>query len=99
MHEWLAQWSTVFRSGGTLQALQSQTCGHYALLFLKAQVRGVSFEEFLADFSPHDLVSNDAKVAQRIKALIQEELSEVDNAVPNRQCNVSFHENKAHFHV
>ena len=42
---------------------------------------------------------DDAKVAQRIKALIREELSEVDNAVPNRQCNVSFHENKAHFHV
>ena len=85
MHKWLAQWPTVYRSGVTLQALQSQTCGHYALLFLKARVRGVSFEEFLADFSPHDLVANDMKVVQRIRSLIKEELSEVDNAVPDRQ--------------
>ena len=99
MHEWLAQWPTVYRSGITLQALQSQTCGHYALLFLKARVRGVSFKEFLADFSSHDLVANDVKVAQGIQALIKEELSEVYNAVPDRQCNVSFHENKRHFNM
>ena len=41
----------------------------------------LSFEEFLADFSPHDMVANDVKVARRIRTLIKDELSEVDNAV------------------
>ena len=99
MHEWLVRWPTVYRRGVTLQALQSQTCGHYALLFLKARVRSVSFEEFLADFLPHDLVANDVKVAQQIRSLIKEELSEVDNAVPDCQGCASFEENQRHFNM
>ena len=42
--------------------------------------RGVSFEEFLGKFSPHNLVANDEKVTKRVQSLIKEELSEVDNA-------------------
>ena len=99
LHEWLAQWIPLYRSDMTLQALQSQACGHYALLFLKARARGVSFDEFLANFSPHDLVANDAKVAQQIRALIKEELSEVDNAVPGRQGCVTFKENRRTLNV
>ena len=65
----------------------------------ETRVRSFSFEEFLAGFSPHDLVANGVKVAQRIKFLIKAELREVDNVVANRQCTVSFDENKRHFNV
>lgn len=43
----------------TIQAMDSQTCGHYALMFLKAKVRGSKFQEFLAQWSSQNLVLND----------------------------------------
>ena len=37
LHQLLGQWKYLTRSDITLQAMDSQTCGHYALFFLKAK--------------------------------------------------------------
>ena len=42
----------------TIQATDSQTCGHYALMFLKAKARGSTFQEFLAQWNSQNLVLN-----------------------------------------
>ena len=31
----------------TLQATESQTCGHYGLFFLKARAQGQNYQDFL----------------------------------------------------
>ena len=41
---WFKQWKEVITSDMTIQAMDSQTCGHYALMFLKAKARGSSFQ-------------------------------------------------------
>ena len=43
----------------SLQAVDSQTCGHYALMFLKARAHGNAFQDFLAQWNKQNLVSND----------------------------------------
>ena len=42
----------------TIQAMDSQTCGHYALMFLKAKARGSTFQEFLGQWNSQNLVLN-----------------------------------------
>ena len=61
-------------NGKSLQAINSNSCGDYALLYLKARARGRPMQEFLNDFSDHDYVSNDQKAATRVKQLICNEL-------------------------
>ena len=39
LHHWWSQWKYLTRSDITLQSMDSQTCGHYALFFLKAPER------------------------------------------------------------
>ena len=48
---WFKQWKEVITSDMTIQAMDSQTCGHYALMFLKAKAGGSSFPEFLAQWN------------------------------------------------
>ena len=43
---WFKQWKEVITSDMTIQAIYGQTCGHYALVFLKAQAPGSLFQEF-----------------------------------------------------
>ena len=50
------------RCGQTLQLLDSQACGHYALQYLKAKVSGVDLLNFLSRWSKNNLVLNDARV-------------------------------------
>jgi len=63
-------WKYVVTNGKSLQAVNSKSCGDYALLYLKAKARGRTLQEFLNDFSDDDYVSNDHKVGQRVKQLI-----------------------------
>ena len=51
----------------TIQAMDSETCGHYALMFLKAKAGGSSFQEFLAQWNSNNLVLNDQHVSQSLK--------------------------------
>ena len=46
LQAWFKQWKEVITSDHTLQAMDSQTCGHYALLFLKAKAKHQSFQDF-----------------------------------------------------
>ena len=63
-------WKYVVTNGKSLQAINSKSCGDYALLYLKAKARGRTLQDFLNDFSDYDYVSNDHKVGQRVKQLI-----------------------------
>ena len=59
--------------------MDSQTCGHYVLFFLKARAQGRSYQEFLSQWSCDNLVLNDHKVAEQLKQVIKQELQdEVD---------------------
>lgn len=42
----------------------SQSCGDYALMYLRHTVRGKDLSDFLKRFSKHDYVENDHKVGQ-----------------------------------
>ena len=46
LHQWWSQWKYLTRSDITLQALDSQTCGHYALFFLIARAQGQTYQEY-----------------------------------------------------
>ena len=43
LQAWFKQWKEVITSNQTLQAMDSYTCGHYALLFLKAKAKAKVF--------------------------------------------------------
>ena len=89
LHQWWGQWKHLIRSDMTLQALDSQTCGHYALFFLKARAQGQSYQEFLGQWSCDNLVLNDHKVAEQLKRVIKQELQDEVDARPDGQKNVS----------
>ena len=89
LQRWFKQWNTVLQNQDTLQALESQTCGHYALMYLKSRARGQSMQDFLARWHSDNLVQNDYRVSQEIRHLIQEELDEEDTLPPSVQSNKS----------
>ena len=64
LHKWWSQWKYLIRSDITLQTMDSQTRGHYALFFLKARAQGQIYQDFLGRWSTDNLVLNDHKVAQ-----------------------------------
>ena len=73
--EWVNRhWKYVVTNGQALQALPNQTCGHYALFYLKTKARGHSLQDFLSMFSKHDYVANDHKVGRMLKHLIVDDL-------------------------
>ena len=74
LQAWFKQWKEVFTSDQPLQAMDSYTCGHYALLFLKGKARNVSFQDFLAQWHSHNLVFNDRQAGEKIQRLIKTEL-------------------------
>ena len=89
LHKWWSQWKYLSRSDITLQAMDSQTCGHYALFFLKARAQGQAYKDFLGQWSTDNLVLNDHKVAQDLKRVIKRELQDEVDARPDGQSNVS----------
>ena len=75
LRDWIVQhWKYEVTNGKSLQAINSNSCGDYALLYLKAKARRHTLQEFFNDFSHHDYVSNDHKAAARVKQLICNEL-------------------------
>ena len=89
LHQWWRQWKHLIRSDMTLKAMDSQTCGHYALFNLKARAQGQSYQEFLSQWSCDNLVLNDHKVVERLKRVIKQELQDEVDARPDGQKNVS----------
>ena len=43
LHQIWSQWKYLTRSDITLQAMDSETCGHYALFFLKSRAQGQTY--------------------------------------------------------
>ena len=89
LQRWFKQWKNVVQNQDTLQALDSQTCGHYALMYLKNRARGASMQEFLSQWRSDNLVLNDHRVSQEIRHLITQELDEEDTLPPSVQTNRS----------
>ena len=87
LQAWFKQWKEVITSDQTLQAMDSYTRGHYALLFLKGKARNVSFQDFLVQWHSHNLVLNDIRVGEKIQRLIKTELTRSDLSC--QQSNVS----------
>lgn len=89
LQKWFSQWKYVVQNQDTLQALASQTCGHYALMYLKARARGHSLQDFLSQWRGDNLVMNDHLVAQEIRNLIKQDLDEEDTRPRTVQTNRS----------
>ena len=84
LQAWLKQWKDIISSKQPLQAMDSYTCGHYTLFFLKARARHVPFQEFLAEWDSDNLVLNDRRVADKLQRLIKTEVSEYKQTNVNR---------------
>ena len=68
LQTWLRRhWPITEANTQSLQALNSATCGHYALRFLIERCRGRTFRHFLELFRPHDYVYNDTVIARWMK--------------------------------
>ena len=87
LQAWFKQWREVMTSHQTLQAMDSYTSGHFALLFLKAKAKIASFQDFLAQWHSHNLVLNDRRVGETIQRLIKTELTRSDYQQSNVSCN------------
>ena len=73
--DWLNKhWKYVIPNEQSLQSLYSQSCGDYALMYLRAKAQGRSMNDFLRQFSKHDYVYNDHKVGLMLKKLIEREI-------------------------
>ena len=87
LQAWFKQWKEVITSDHTLQAMDSQTCGHYALLFIKAKAKHQSFQDFLPQWNSQNLVLNDRRAGEKIQRLIKTEVTRKD--LSRKQSNVS----------
>jgi len=75
LQAWLKKhWKFVVQNGQSFQSSYSQSCGGYALMYLRDRARGKNMNDYLSQFSKHDYVHNDHKVEQMLKKLIVHEL-------------------------
>ena len=83
--EWVFENFEIVRSNAvTLQEMNSQSCGQYALMYLKAKARGQSMQDFISVFKKGDFVFNDHLVGEMIKPLLN---SRVENLKCCKQDN------------
>ena len=69
--EWVFEnFETVSSNAMTLQEMNSQSCGQYALMCLKAKARGQIIDVFRSLFKKGDFVHNDHLVGEVIKPLL-----------------------------
>ena len=91
LHRWWSQWPVIQRSDTSLQALDSQTCGHYVLFYLKAKVRGESLQDFLVRWNINNLVMNNQRLADQMTKLVKSEVRVMlDKPQDHEQCNCSY---------
>ena len=68
LQTWLRRrWSVLECNTQSLQAINSATCGHYALRFLVERSQGRTMRQFLGPFRSYDYVYNDARIAYLMK--------------------------------
>ena len=88
LDDWLkTHWSTVRFNRRSLQAIDSNTCGAYALLFLVHCSLGGTLQTFQQFFSRYDFVKNDARAAAWFKRLVRRDLAWHRLTGPIRQSN------------
>ena len=69
--EWVFEhFETVSSNAVTLYEMNSQSCGQYALMYLKAKARGQSIDDFRSLFKKGYFVHNDHLVGEMIKPLL-----------------------------
>ena len=76
---WFEKWMqdhfwTTRESRKTLQAINSESCGMYALSFLITRAMGISMEGYLSMFTTHDYVKNDHRIASWFKKMVKDTL-------------------------
>ena len=64
-------WKYSVTNGRSLQAVPTQSCGHYCFIYLQEKARGRSLQDFLNMFSKHDYIANDHKVGMMLKQAIE----------------------------
>ena len=73
--EWVFKNFETFNSNAvTLQDMESQSCGQYALMYLKMKARGKSMHDFISLFKKGNYVYNDHLVGEMVKPLLDGEL-------------------------
>ena len=76
LFDWLMYHFEGFESNGhTIQAIGSQACGLYALMFLIHMSVGGTLDTFMNIFSRHDFVKNDPWVAQWFQHLVERDMA------------------------
>ena len=85
MVEWVCEhFENINSNAVTLQEMNSQSCGQYALMYLKAKARGQSMHDFISLFKKEDFVYNDHLVGEMIKPFLN---SRVKNLKCRKQDN------------
>lgn len=73
---WLrSHFKTIEQNTKSLQAVDAESCGIYALLFLVHKSQGGTMTSFASQFSGHDYVLNDRRVALWFEQLVQRDVS------------------------
>ena len=67
------EFERILCNGVPLQSLDSNACGHYALMYLKYKARGKTMEDFVNCFD-RDYVMNDHRVGHQVERLIVNEM-------------------------
>lgn len=67
------QWELESRK--TLQPVDSNSCGMYALAFLIVRAAGMTLDAFLTLFTDHDYVRNDQRIAKWFKKKVRDTLT------------------------
>ena len=64
-------WKYSVTNGRSLQAVPTQSCGHYCFIYLQGKARGRSLQDFFNMFCDHDYIANDHKVGAMLKQAIE----------------------------
>ena len=76
LFDWLTDHFDVYeKNRHAMQAMDSQACGLYDLMFLVHMSVGGTLDTFADMFSHHDFVKNDRRVAQWFHHLVEENLT------------------------
>ena len=74
--DWLTEpFEGLERNGHAMQAVDSQSCGLYALMFLVHLSVGGTLDTFMDIFSGHDFVKNDRRLALWFQHLVERDLT------------------------
>ena len=95
VYEWVCENFHIIRGNAmTLQKMNAQSCGQYALMYLKMKARGQSMDDFRSLFKKGDYVYNDHLVGEMIKPLLGWRVNNLKNSKQsnNKSCDLDMEE-------